>query len=149
MASGKAAGPSGIVAEMLKPVGEAGAVEVHDLIEDIISEGCIPTDWQESFIVNLYKGKGDALNRGNYRGLKLVEQVMKVLERVAEGLIRQRDEIDEMQCVAMALLMQFLLYVSYRRSIWLPTSRSTWPSSTWRKHLIEFHGISSGGQCAN
>ena len=29
MASGKAAGPSGIVAEMLKPVGEAGAVEVR------------------------------------------------------------------------------------------------------------------------
>ena len=98
MASGKAAGPSGIIAEMLKPVGEAGAVEVRDLIEDIISEGCIPTDWQESFIVNLYKGKGDALNRGKYRGLKLIEQVMKVLERVVEGLVRQRVEIDEMQC---------------------------------------------------
>ena len=58
MASGKAAGPSGIVAEMLKPVGESGAIEVHHLIEDIISEGRIPTDWQESYIVNLYKGKG-------------------------------------------------------------------------------------------
>ena len=98
MASGKAARPSGIVAEMLKPVGEAGAVEMRDLIEDIISEGCIPTDWQESFIVNLYKGKGGALNTGNYRGLKLIEQVMKVLEHVVEGLIRQRVEIDEMQC---------------------------------------------------
>ena len=52
-------------------------------------------------------------------------------------------------CLAVALLMQFLLYVSYRRSTWLPTSRSTWPSSTWRKHLIEFHVMSSGGQCAN
>ena len=59
MASGKAVGPSGIVAEMLKPVGEAGAEEVRDLVENIISEGCIPTDWQESFIVNLYMGKGD------------------------------------------------------------------------------------------
>ena len=98
MASGKAAEPSGIVAEMLKPVGEAGTVMVRDLIEDIISEGCIPTDWQESFIVNLYKGKGDAFNRGDYRGLKLIEQVMKVLERVVEGLVRQRVEIDEMQC---------------------------------------------------
>ena len=98
MASGKAAGSSGIVAEMLKPVGEAGAEVVCDLVENIISEGCIPTDWQESFIVNLYKGKGDALNRGNYRGLKLIEQVMKVLERVVEGLIRQRVKIDEMQC---------------------------------------------------
>ena len=116
MASGKAAGPSGIVAEMLKPVGEAGAVEVCDLIEDIILEGCIPTDWQESFIVNLYKGKGDALNRGNYRGWKLIEQVMKVLERVVEELIRQIVEIDEMQCGFMsgrgttdAIFMQFLM----------------------------------------
>ena len=39
MASGKAAGQPCIVAEMLKPAGEAGAVEVRDLIEDIISEG--------------------------------------------------------------------------------------------------------------
>ena len=39
-----AAGQSGIVAEMLKPVGESGAVEVRHLIEDIISEGRIPTD---------------------------------------------------------------------------------------------------------
>ena len=52
-------------------------------------------------------------------------------------------------CLVVALLMQFLLYVSYRRSTWPPTSRSTWPLSTWRKHLIEFHGMSSGGQCAN
>ena len=98
MASGKAAGPSGIVAEMLKPVGEAGAEEVCIHVENIISEGCILTDWQESFIVNLCKGKGDALNKDNYRGLKLIEQVMKVLERVVEGLIRQIFEIDEMQC---------------------------------------------------
>ena len=98
MASGKAARPSGIVAEMLKPVGESGAIEVCHLIEDIISEGRIPTDWQESYIVNLYKGKGDALNRGNYRGLKLIDQVMKVLERLVKSLIRQRVEIDEMQC---------------------------------------------------
>ena len=70
---------------------------MRDHVENIISEGRIPADWQESFIVNLYKGKGDALIRGNYRGLKLIEQVMKVLERVVEGL-RQRVEIDEIQC---------------------------------------------------
>ena len=39
MASGKAAGPSGIVAEMLKPVGEAGAEEVRDLVENIHLRG--------------------------------------------------------------------------------------------------------------
>ena len=152
MASGKAAGPSGIVAEMLKPAGEAGAEEVRDLVENIISEGCIPTDWQESFIVSLYESKGDALNRGNFRGLKLIEQVMKVLERVVEGLIRQRVEIDEMQCGFMSgrgTTDAILLYVSYRRSTWLPTSLSTWPLLTWRKHSIVFHGMSSGGRSAN
>ena len=31
-------------------------------------------------------------------GLMLIEQVMKVSEHVVEGLIRQKVEIDEMQC---------------------------------------------------
>ena len=44
-------------------------------------------------------------------------------------------------CLAVALPMQFLLYISYRRSTWLPTSHSTWPLSTWRKHLIKFQGF--------
>ena len=38
------------------------------------------------------------MNRGNFRGFNLIEQVMKVLEHVVEGLIRQRVEMDEMQC---------------------------------------------------
>ena len=32
------------------------------------------------FIVCLYNRKGNALNRGNYLGLKLIEQAMKILE---------------------------------------------------------------------
>ena len=45
----------------------------------------------------LYKGKGDALDLGNYRGLKLTEQVMKVLERIVDGLIREVVSIDDSQ----------------------------------------------------
>ena len=48
-----------------------------------------------SFIVCVYKGKGNALGRGNYLGLKLTEQVMKVLERTVDGLIRQLVSIDD------------------------------------------------------
>ena len=33
----------------------------------------------------------------NYRDLKLIEQVVKVMECMVNGLIRQRDKIDEMQ----------------------------------------------------
>ena len=62
---------------------------IRDLATAIIRDGKVPTDWEESFIVCLYKGKGDALDRGNYRGLKLTEQAMKILERIVDGLIRQ------------------------------------------------------------
>ena len=37
----------------------------------------------------VHKEKGDALDRSNYRGLKLTEQAMKVIERIAYSLIRQ------------------------------------------------------------
>ena len=71
---------------------------IRDLIKDIIFENRIPSECQESHIVSVYKGKGDALNRSNYRSLKLIDQVMKVLERVVEGFIRQRVVINDMQC---------------------------------------------------
>ena len=50
-----------------------------------------------NFILNLYKAKGDALNRGNYRGLKLTDHVMKVMERISDGMTREMIAIDEMQ----------------------------------------------------
>ena len=45
----------------------------------------------------MYKGKGDALECGSYRGIKLLDQVMKVMERVIEKRIRSRVQLDEMQ----------------------------------------------------
>ncbi|RUS74311.1 hypothetical protein EGW08_017934 [Elysia chlorotica] len=45
-------------------------------------------------VLIIYSGKGDALDRGNYCGLKLTEQVMKVLERIVDSLIRQVVSID-------------------------------------------------------
>ena len=97
MKSGKAAGPSGIVVEMIKAAGDTGATMIRDLATAIIRDGKVPTDWEESFIVCLYKGKGDALDRGNYRGLKLTKQAMKILERIVYGLIRQVVSIDDFQ----------------------------------------------------
>ena len=47
-----------------------------------------PTESRVSLSVSTWV-KGDALKRGNYCGLKLTEQVMKVLERIVDGLIRQ------------------------------------------------------------
>ena len=97
MKSGKAAGPSGIIVEMLKAAGDTGITFLRELITSVVTHGKIPEDWEKSFILNLYKGKGDALNRGNYRGLKLTEHVMKVMERIVDELIRELINIDEMQ----------------------------------------------------
>ena len=61
---------------------------IHDLAAAIIRSGKVPSDWEQNSIVCLCKGNWDALERGNYHGLKLTEQVMKVLERIVDGLIR-------------------------------------------------------------
>lgn len=47
--------------------------------------------------MNVYKGKGDALDRSNYRALKLLYQVMRVMEIILEDMIRERVNINEMQ----------------------------------------------------
>ena len=50
-------------------------------------DGKVPT-------VCLYKEMDDALDQANYRGLKLTEQAMKVIERIAYCLVRQVMTID-------------------------------------------------------
>ena len=48
--------------------------------------------------MTVYKGKGDALDCGSYRGIKLLDQVMKVFERVIEARLRKKSvNIDDMQ----------------------------------------------------
>ena len=97
MKAEKAAGPTGVVSEMLIAGGERCMKVVADLINSINRDRKMPKDWEESYIINLYKGKGDALVRGNYRGLKLLEHVMKVLEQIVETQIRSSIKIDDMQ----------------------------------------------------
>ena len=53
-------------------------------------------------MVKVYKGKGDALTCGSYRGMKLSEHAMKVLERVIEERLRKIVRIDSMQFGFMA-----------------------------------------------
>ena len=65
-----------IVVEMIKAAGDTGASIISDLATANNHDGKVPTDWEQRFIVCLYKGKGDALDRGNFRGLKLTEQAI-------------------------------------------------------------------------
>ena len=73
-----------------------------ELCNAVVREGKIPKEWSRSWLVNVYKGKGDALACGSYRGIKLVEHAMKVLERVIERRVRNIVKIDNMQFGFMA-----------------------------------------------
>ena len=116
MKTGKAPGPSGTVAEVLKASGDDGIVVITHLVNALVKKGVKPKDWGESYIISLYKG--DALMRGIYQGLKLLEQVMKVLERILEKLIQEKININDMQFVV------------------IPSRGTTY--DIWRRHLIEF-----------
>ena len=95
MKAGKAPGPSGIVVEMIRTAGDMGASMIRDLAAAIIR--MVPSDWEQSFVVCLYKRKGDALERDNFCGLMLTEQVMKVRESIVDSLIRQMVSMDNSQ----------------------------------------------------
>ena len=95
MKTGKAAGHSGITAELLQAADDPIMPEVTALVNSIIKENKIPSEW--NYIVNCYKGKGDAMLHTKYRGLKLLDQVLKVTERIVEGIIRKQVNIDNMQ----------------------------------------------------
>jgi len=56
----KAAGPSGILAETISASGQKG-VDLLTKFTQAIYKGVVPSDWQESVIRNLYKGKGDVM----------------------------------------------------------------------------------------
>ena len=42
----------------------------------------MPKEWELSTVIPIYKGKGDPMEHGSYRAIKLLEHGMKVLERV-------------------------------------------------------------------
>ena len=52
MKCSKAAGPSSIIAEMLKAAGEEGVEQARQLTEAVFTYSVIPSNWEESFILN-------------------------------------------------------------------------------------------------
>ena len=62
---GKAGGPSGVIVEIIKAGGRETLIAISELANLIIYEKVIPEDWKDSFIINCYKGKGDATDPGN------------------------------------------------------------------------------------
>ena len=94
MKAGKALGPSGIVVEMIRAAGDMGASMIRDLAAAIIRDGKVPSDWEQNFIVCLYKKK---VGRTGKRQLPWSQADRAVLERIVDSLIRQMVSIDDSQ----------------------------------------------------
>ena len=80
--AGKAAGPSEVTTEMFTMAGDVGTDMLLEVFRNVIKNDSSPETWGKSITVPLFKGKGDALDCGKYRGLRLLEHGMKIWERV-------------------------------------------------------------------
>ena len=80
--------------EMLEMAGEVGVKWTGRLLNVCMQEGKIPKEWRMGLIVPIWKRKGDVHDPGKYRGITLLSQVLKLLERVLDARIRGRVEGD-------------------------------------------------------
>ena len=122
MKVGKAAGPSEIVVEMLKAAGNKGVKIMTKICNHVVREGAMPREWELSTLIPIYKSKGDPMECGSYRAIKLFEHGMNVLERVLERRLRMKVNIDDMQFGFMlgkgTVDAIFHCKAVYRRSSW-------------------------------
>ena len=82
---------------MIQSTEDIGTRCILHLCSGIVKEGGIPEDWKSSVVLPIYKVKGDPMECGFYRGIKLLEHAMKVVERIFKHRIRQQIDIDDMQ----------------------------------------------------
>ena len=94
MKKGKATGADEVRLEMLELAGVVGVKWTGRLLNVCMQEGGIPKEWRMGLIVPIWKRKGDVHDPGKYRGITLLSQILKLLERVLDARIRRRVECD-------------------------------------------------------
>ena len=96
MKPGKAARPPEVCAEMISASVEVGVSVMVELCQYVLDGKGMPDEWQTSVLVPSFKGKGDARNCIAYRGIKLLEHAMKIIERMLKRRIQELVNIDSM-----------------------------------------------------
>ena len=88
LGSGKAAGPDGICAELLKAGGHVMACLFHPVVSRLVCSQVWPRPWKGGRIASLWKKKGDPFECDNSRGLLVSDSSSKI----ATGLIKDNLE---------------------------------------------------------
>ena len=135
MKSGKAAGPSEVSMKMVVASGEIGVKVMMELLD---GRG-MPDGWKTSVVVPIFKGKGDVMSCGSYRGVKLLEHAMKIVERVLERRIRMLANLNEMQFGFMPgkQTVDVIFIVRRMREEYQKNKKLICVLLTWKKLLIE------------
>ena len=97
MKSRKATGPSEVSVQMIVASGEIGVKVMMELCQSVLDDRGMPDEWKTSVIVPIFKGKSDVISCRSYRGVKLLEHAMKIVDRVLETRIRTLVNLNEMQ----------------------------------------------------
>ena len=74
-----------------------GVGVIKKLCQRVLDGKGMPEEWKTSVVVPIFKGKGDVMDCGAYRGVKLLKHAIKIAERVLENSIRGLIMIDDMQ----------------------------------------------------
>ena len=96
MKVGKAAGPE-VTVEMIAASGKIGIGVMVELFQGVLDGRGMPDDWALSVVVPIFKGKGDAVSCMAYRGVKLLEHAMKIVEKVLVRRLQRMVKVDEVQ----------------------------------------------------
>ena len=88
--------------DMIIASGTFGVGVIKNLCHRVFDGKGMPEVWKTSAVVPMFKGKGIVMDGGAYRGVKLLEHAMKIVERVLENRIRGLVTIDHMQFGFMA-----------------------------------------------
>ena len=70
---------------------------LYDLMVKFLEQEKIPEEWRESLLIPIFKGKGDAQDCSNYRGIKLMSHTLKILETMMDGRLREEVEVGREQ----------------------------------------------------
>ena len=97
--NGKPSGPTGIDKEHLA-ASPHGKQVIMQIANEILNGMDMPHDWRMSTVVPIYKKKGSVMDCASYRGVKLLEHGMKVVERLLEKRLRRLVKVDQMQFYA-------------------------------------------------
>eukprot|EP00794_Sanderia_malayensis_P006364 gene6364-7093_t len=97
MKKGKAVGLDDIPIEAGRVLGDVGVETLLQIFTKIMELEKMPQEWRESILVPIFKNKGDILDCGNCRGIKLMAHTLKFWERIIEKRLREGVSVSDKQ----------------------------------------------------